>query len=65
MSNQDSFFEDIDPKKKPQRPEPIWENYEDDLEENCPVCNLQLGVHTTRDIVLCALNEIRGDHPKG
>ena len=65
MISQDSFFDDIDPKKKPQRPEPIWEDYEEDLEEDCPVCNLQFGVHTTRDIVLCALNEIRGDHPKG
>jgi hypothetical protein len=66
MNNQDSFFDNIDPKKKPQRPEHIGEDYEDDLEEDCPVCNLQFGVHTTRDIVQCALNEIRGvESPKG
>lgn len=66
MISQDSFFDDIDPKKNPQRPEkPLWEDYEDDLEEDCPVCNLQFGVHTTEDIIHCALNEIRGDHPKG
>ena len=47
------------------RHEPFYYDYEDDLESDCPVCNLQFGVHTTRDIVLCALNEIKGDHPKG
>jgi len=28
-------------------------------------CGKQLGVHTTRDIVQCALNELRGESPKG
>lgn len=65
MINQDSFFEDIDPKKKPQRPEPIWEDYEDNLEDDCPVCNEQFGVHTEDELVKCALNEIRGVTPKG
>ena len=60
MSNQDSFFDDIDPKKKPQKPEPIWEDYEDDLEENCPVCSNHTAVHTIRELVVCALNEVRG-----
>ena len=45
--------------------EPFYDDYEFRLEEVCSICNLQFGVHTTRDIVLCALNEIRGDHPKG
>jgi len=49
----------------PVRPERSPEDYEDDLEEDCPVCSEQLGVHTTRDIVQCALNELRGETPKG
>jgi len=64
MINQDSFFEDIDPKKKPQRPEQIWEDYEDKLEEDCPSCGIQLGVHTDNELVVCALNELKGDIKK-
>ena len=65
MSNQQDFFEDIDPKKKPDRPEKFPEDYEDNLEEDCLSCGEQLGVHTDRDILQCALNELRGENPKG
>lgn len=62
---QDNFVPNFN-LKSPQRPEkPLWEDYEYNLEDNCPVCNLQIGIHKTRELVLCALNEIRGDHPKG
>ncbi len=65
MSNQLDFLKDIDPKKKPDKPEQFPEDYEDNLEDNCPVCGNQLGVHTTREIVQCALNELRGEPQKG
>jgi hypothetical protein len=44
----------------PDRPEKFIEDYEENLEEECSSCGLQLGVHSTREIVLCALNELRG-----
>lgn len=49
----------------PARPEKVPEDYEDDLDEDCSSCGLQLAVHTTRDLVECALNELRGETPKG
>ena len=61
MNNYDSFFDYIDHKKKSQIPESICEFYENNLEANCPVCNLQFRVHTTKNLVLCALHEIRDD----
>ena len=60
MSSQNDFFPEIDPKKKPDKPEQFPENYEDDLEEDCLSCGKQFEIHSTRDIVLCALNELRG-----
>jgi len=65
MSNQQDFFEDIDPKRKPHRPEKFPEDYEDNLEEDCLSCGKQFGIHSTKDIVQCALNELRGENPKG
>jgi len=54
----------MDPKpffpNPPKRPEKFPEDYEENLEEDCSSCGLQLGVHSTREIVLCALNELRG-----
>jgi len=44
----------------PQKPEKFPEDYEDNLEEDCLSCGNQLGFHSTRDIVVCALNELRG-----
>ncbi|MCV0373665.1 MAG: hypothetical protein K5793_08960 [Nitrosarchaeum sp.] len=52
-------LDDFEPKRPDFEPE-IDPDYDDNLEENCPVCNEQLGVHTTREIVLCALREIQG-----
>ena len=65
MNSQPDFFEDVDPKNKPDKPERFPEDYEDNLEDDCPVCNEQLGVHTTKDIVQCALKSLRGENPKG
>lgn len=64
MSSQIDFFENIDPKKKPEKPEQFPEDFEENLEEDCSSCGLQLGVHTTKDIVQCALNELKGDTKK-
>ena len=58
--NPESFFPN-----PPERPEKFPEDYEDDLEEDCLSCGNQLGCHTTRDLVHCALNELRGETPKG
>ena len=58
------FFPDFEPKKPDFEPE-INPDYEDNLEDDCPNCGNQLGVHTTKEIVQCALNELRGETPKG
>jgi hypothetical protein len=50
---------DFEPVKPDFEPE-IDPDYEDNLEDDCPVCNQQLGVHSTKEIVECALKEIRG-----
>jgi hypothetical protein len=44
----------------PTRPEEFLEDYDDNLEEDCLSCGKQFGLHSTRDIVVCALNELRG-----
>ena len=44
----------------PQKPEKFPEDYEDNLEEDCLSCGNQLGLHSTRDVAVCALNELRG-----
>ncbi len=49
----------------PTRPERFPEEFEDDLEEDCLSCGEQYGVHTTKQLVHCALNELRGETPKG
>jgi len=59
MSNPTDFFPD-----PPARPERFPEDYEDDLEEDCVSCGKQFGEHTTRDIVECALREVRGGRSK-
>ena len=45
--------------------EPFYDDYEFRLEEDCPICDLQFGVHAVDEICLCVLNEIRGAHPNG
>ena len=44
----------------PQRPEKFPEDYEDNLEGDCVSCGKQFGIHSTKEIVQCALNELRG-----
>jgi hypothetical protein len=39
-------------------PDYFQEDYEDNLEERCPYCKEQFGIHTAKNIILCALNEI-------
>jgi hypothetical protein len=58
--NPEPFFPD-----SPTKPEKFPEDYEENLEENCLSCGEQLGIHSTRDLVQCALNELRGETPKG
>jgi len=65
VSNQQDFFPEIDPTKKPDRPERFPGDYEEDLEEDCLSCGKQYGIHTTKEIVICALKELRGEPPKG
>ena len=49
----------------PDRPEKFPEDYEENLEEDCASCGEQYGVHTTKQLVQCAINELRGETPKG
>jgi hypothetical protein len=44
----------------PTRPDKFSEDYEDNLEEDCLSCGKQFGIHSTRDVIVCALNELRG-----
>lgn len=44
----------------PARPEKFPEDYENNLADNCSSCGEQIGIHSTKDIVSCALNELRG-----
>jgi len=46
--------------ESPKRPEKFSEDYEENLEDDCSSCGLQLGIHSTKEIVLCAFNELRG-----
>lgn len=62
-SSPQPFFPE--PDIPPTRPERFPEDYEDDLEENCFSCGKQFGIHSTKDIMQCALNELRGESPKG
>jgi|APSaa5957512535_1039671.scaffolds.fasta_scaffold10957_4 hypothetical protein len=66
MTNQQDFFPEIDPKKQPQKPERI-PNEEDcnEQEEWYCSCGEHIDSHSTKDLVECALNELRGETPKG
>ena len=65
MKIQEDFVSNFDLKRSPHLPEPFYDDYEFRLEENCPVCNLQLGFHTEDEIILCVLNEKGVEPPKG
>lgn len=51
-------LDDFEPKKPDFEPE-IDPDY-DDLESNCSVCQNKIRIHTTRELVVCALTELRG-----
>ena len=55
MSSPD-FFPEIDPENRPNKPEPIDNDYED--ESNCPSCNFILSKHSVKQILNCARKEI-------
>jgi len=63
----DPFFpnplEDFEPEKPDFVPE-IDPDYEEHLEDDCPNCGNQLGAHTTKEIIFCALREVRGGRSK-
>ncbi len=68
VSNQQDFFPEVDPRKRPpSRPDPADYRDEDDGtdDEDCLSCGKLFEIHTTRDIIQCALNELRGENPKG
>lgn len=57
MSNSDNFFpfEDIDPKRKPDRPEPIEDDWTaDDYDEKCSNCGQIYAYHTPSQALFCA-----------
>ncbi len=54
---------DFEPEKPDFEPE-IDPDYEEHLEDDCPNCGNQLGVHTTQEIIFCALREVRGGRSK-
>jgi len=59
MSNQPDFFPDSEPEKPDFEPE-ISPDFDD---EPCPICSIKFGDHSAKQIVECALMQIR--HPKG
>ena len=57
MSNPD-FFADTDPMNSHDIPEPLDNDWQED-ESNCPSCNFILSEHSAKQIVNCALKEIK------
>jgi len=55
MSSPD-FFPKIDPKNRPNKPESIDNDYED--ESNCPSCKFIFSKHSVKQILNCARKEI-------
>ena len=52
------ILDNIDPNKKPEKPERPLSNYDDiDLEDDCLVCGKQNGVHTRDDMCSCMSKE--------
>jgi len=71
VSNQQDFFPEIDPRKKPSKPDPV--NYQDEDEVSaivavgdfCLTCNSRFNDHSSKQLIQCALKELRGESPKG
>ena len=40
-------------------PDYFLEDFDDNLEEDCPSCKKQFGFHTSKNIIQCALKEIQ------
>ena len=54
-SNSDDFFPNIDPKRKPDRPEPINDDWvEDDYSEKCSNCGQIYAYHSPDQALFCA-----------
>jgi len=55
MSSSDDFFPSIAPKRKPDRPEPINDDWtEDDYSEKCSNCGQIYAYHTPNQALYCA-----------
>ncbi len=57
VSNQDNFlpFDGIDPKRKPDRPEPIDDDWTpEDYTEKCSNCGQIYAYHTSNQALFCA-----------
>ena len=56
MSSSDDFFPiSIDPRKRPQRPEPIGDDWSDDeFDEKCTNCGQIYAYHTPNQALFCA-----------
>ena len=62
MSNQDNFlpFDDIDPKRKPDRPEPIDDDWTvEDYDEKCSYCGQIYAYHKPNRALFCAKQILR------
>ncbi len=55
MSSSDDFFPNVDPKRKPDRPEPIVDDWsEDEYGEKCSNCGQIYAYHTPNQALFCA-----------
>lgn len=62
MSSQDNFlpFDEIDPKSKPDKPEPIEDDWTvDDYDEKCSNCGQIYAYHTHNQALFCSKSIIR------
>jgi len=55
MSSSDDFFPNVDPKRKPDRPEPIDDDWtEEEYSEKCSNCGQIYAYHTPNQALFCA-----------
>jgi hypothetical protein len=65
MSNSD-FFPNIDPKRKPDKPEPVDDDWTvDDYDEKCSNCGQIYAYHTPSRALFCAKLVIQNSITKG
>ena len=66
MSSSDDFFPNIDPKRKPDRPEPINDDWtEDDYSEKCSNCGQIYAYHSPNQALFCAKLIVNNSISKG